>query len=290
MRPDVLPILEGLFVTFLWSSSYILIKIGLTELSPFFFAAVRYSLASIILLMVSLAKGGKPRMEGKRLSYLVVAGLLGYTMAQGLQFVGLSLLPAVTVTFLLNFTAFFTLILGIILLREWPSKTQCAGFPLAFLGAYAYFHEFLAFTNPLGIFIVLLSGLAWASYMILIRRLQRVREMSSLELTTISMVVGSLGLLFLAFFLEGLQPIGLGGGLIIVWLSIVNTAFAFYTWNHVLKSISAFRLSILQNTMLVQIGLLSGLFLGDVITLSMSLGIFLVLSGVFLVQMNANPK
>ena len=280
----------GLLVTFLWSSSYIFIKFGLDELSPFFFAAVRYSLASTILLLASFIKRKKIFLNSKLSLYFVVVGFLGYTVAQGFQFVGLSLLPAVTVTFLLNFNAFFVLILGLIFLKEKPSKIQYIGFPLAFLGAYTYFQESLAFTNPLGILVICLSGLAWASYMVLVRYLQRTKKVNSMGLTMISMGLGALGLLIISFFLEGFQPISSKGWLIIIWLSTINTAFAFYMWNHILKSIPAYRLSILQNTMLVQIGLLSVFFLDEVITVNMILGILLVLSGVILVQMKAKSK
>lgn len=280
----------GLLVTFLWSSSYIFIKFGLDELSPFFFAAVRYSLASTILLLASFIKRKKIFLNSKLSLYFVVVGFLGYTVAQGFQFVGLSLLPAVTVTFLLNFNAFFVLILGLIFLKEKPSKIQYIGFPLALLGAYTYFQESLAFTNPLGILVICLSGLAWASYMVLVRYLQRTKKVNSMGLTMISMGLGALGLLIISFFLEGFQPISSKGWLIIIWLSTINTAFAFYMWNHILKSIPAYRLSILQNTMLVQIGLLSVFFLDEVITVNMILGILLVLSGVILVQMKAKSK
>lgn len=290
MRPDLKSVLMGLLVTFLWSSSYIFIKFGLDELSPFFFAAVRYSLASTILLLASFIKRKKIFLNSKLSLYFVVVGFLGYTVAQGFQFVGLSLLPAVTVTFLLNFNAFFVLILGLIFLKEKPSKIQYIGFPLAFLGAYTYFQESLAFTNPLGILVICLSGLAWASYMVLVRYLQRTKKVNSMGLTMISMGLGALGLLIISFFLEGFQPISSKGWLIIIWLSTINTAFAFYMWNHILKSIPAYRLSILQNTMLVQIGLLSVFFLDEVITVNMILGILLVLSGVILVQMKAKSK
>ena len=290
MRPDLKSVLMGLLVTFLWSSSYTFIKFGLDELSPLFFAAVRYSLASTILLLASFIKRKKIFLKSKWSLCFVVVGFLGYSVAQGFQFVGLSLLLAVTVTFLLNFNAFFVLILGLIFLKEKPSKIQYIGFPLALLGAYTYFQESLAFTNPLGILVICLSGLAWASYMVLVRYLQRMKKVNSMGLTMISMGLGALGLLIISFFLEGFQPISSKGWLIIIWLSTINTAFAFYMWNHILKSIPAYRLSILQNTMLVQIGLLSVFFLDEVITVNMILGILLVLSGVILVQMKTKSK
>ncbi len=43
-------VLQALFVTFLWSTSFIIIKIGLKDLSPLVFAGMRYFLAFIILL------------------------------------------------------------------------------------------------------------------------------------------------------------------------------------------------------------------------------------------------
>lgn len=126
--------------------------------------------------------------------------------------------------------------------------------------------------------------------MVLVRYLQRMKEVNSMGLTMISMGLGALGLLIISFFLEGFQPISSKGWLIIIWLSTTNTAFAFYVWNHILKSIPAYRLSILQNTMLVQIGLLSIFFLDEVITVNMILGILLVLSGVILVQIKTKSK
>jgi drug/metabolite transporter (DMT)-like permease len=74
MRPDLKSVLMGLLVTFLWSSSYIFIKFGLDELSPFFFAAVRYSLASTILLLASFIKRKKIFLKSKWSLYFVVVG------------------------------------------------------------------------------------------------------------------------------------------------------------------------------------------------------------------------
>ena len=47
---------EALLVTFLWSTSYILIKIGLRELNPIAFTAYRYVLASVVLIIFMLTR------------------------------------------------------------------------------------------------------------------------------------------------------------------------------------------------------------------------------------------
>ena len=43
-------IMLALFVTFLWSTSFIIIKLGLKEIPPLVFAGLRYSIAFVVLL------------------------------------------------------------------------------------------------------------------------------------------------------------------------------------------------------------------------------------------------
>jgi drug/metabolite transporter (DMT)-like permease len=99
------------------------------------------------------------------------------------------------------------------------------------------------------------------------------------------MSIGAVALLVSALTLEGVPTISLLGWMIIVWLSLVNTAFAFYVWNHVLRKMKAYELSILQNTMLVQIAVLAFFFLGEQLTINNISGIIFVLVGVTLVQL-----
>ena len=50
-------IAQALLVTFLWSTSWVLIKIGLNDLvlPPITFAALRYALAALVLMPLALA-------------------------------------------------------------------------------------------------------------------------------------------------------------------------------------------------------------------------------------------
>ena len=53
-RSHLIAVLQALLVTFLWSTSFVLIKIGLGELPPFLFAGLRYVLAFLCLLPFAL--------------------------------------------------------------------------------------------------------------------------------------------------------------------------------------------------------------------------------------------
>jgi drug/metabolite transporter (DMT)-like permease len=216
---------------------------------------------------------------------LVLLGFLGYTIAQGLQCIGLSYLPAVSVTFILNFTPIIVLILGIIFLREYPTRLQLAGMMILILGAYLFFNAPLANSSLTGILITLLSGLGWAVYLVSSRLLLVKEKTNPLGLTAFSMGFGTLLMTVGAYSFEGFPIVSSTNWGIILWLGVANTALAFLLWNHALQVLKAFEISILQNTMLAQIALLSWLFLGEEITLVKTISMVLVFVGVLLVQL-----
>jgi len=284
------PYAAAFIVTVLWSSSYVLIKWGLADIPPLFFATVRYTLAFLVLLAFDLSIARKERGRrsavGKReAALLVIAGLGGYTIAQGLQFVGLYYLTAVTTSFLLNFTPFLVLILSVGLLGEGTSLSQLGGLALALLGAWAFFGQQAAFSGQLlGIAVVIASGAGWACYVVVVRMLQRSGSMKLLRLTTTTMGIGVVGMVVLTVTSGQYVPLTTSDILNIAWLATANTALAFFMWNWSLKAIPAYELTVLQDLMLVEIAIFAFVFLQETITPLMMVGMTLVLAGVLVVQ------
>ena len=103
-RQHVMAVLQALLVTFLWSTSWILVKIGLDDLDldPLSFAGMRYALAAAILLPFGLramrAANRAERMSGQLLARVAMYGLLFVAIAQGAQFAALAVLPATAVS------------------------------------------------------------------------------------------------------------------------------------------------------------------------------------------------
>jgi drug/metabolite transporter (DMT)-like permease len=290
-----LPYAAAILVTLLWSSSYVFIKWGLADIPPLFFATLRYALAFAVLLLVESVFGRRKAGGGtkgrRQTTLLVIAGLSGYTVAQGFQFVGLYYLPAVTTSFLLNFNPFFVLVLGMGLLDEGTSVLQLGGLTLALAGAWAFFSEQVAWRGQwLGVVIVVASGVGWALYLIAVRLLQRSGYAGSLRLTTATMGIGVVGMAGLTVLSGQYAVPTTSGMLIIVWLATANTALAFFLWNWALKAIPPYELTVLQNVMLVEIALLAYAFLQETITPAMAGGMALVLVGVFVVQAEARRR
>jgi len=284
-------LLEGLLVTFLWSTSYVLMKIGLRTLPPLTLAAYRYVIASAVLMMVALSRDRGLLVKDKEsLPKLLVLGISGYSVAQGLQCVALFYLPAVTVTFLLNFTPVIVLLLGVVFLREFPLPLQFAGMALVLFGAYLFFLAPVSGAELTGIVVTLFSGLGWAVYMTLSRQFLKGERFRTLNLTALTMFFGSVVLLFSALIVDRPVQMSLSEWAIILWLSLVNTALAFVLWNHALETVRAFELSVLQNTMLIQIGVLAWSFLGEELTSMKLIAMVMVFIGVLIVQTVKKPQ
>jgi drug/metabolite transporter (DMT)-like permease len=83
--------------------------------------------------------------------------------------------------------------------------------------------------------------------------------------------------------LPRLTPMNWG---IIIWLAVVNSAFAFTLWNHTLRTLSAMESSIINNTMLFQIAVLAWAFLGEELTVPKVTGMLLAAIGTLVVQIH----
>lgn len=286
INPHLLALAEAVLVTILWSSSFVFIKWGLEELPPFLFAGLRYFGGFFVLLAFALAlrRRGLPQGLGlRRWAKLVGVGLAQYTLGNGLLFLSLTMIPAVTASFIQSLIPLLVAVLGVLHLRERPSFLQAGGILLALVGAYIFFPLDVARGQAMGIIIALGAALSFAYQMILVRDLSRDGIPGSLWLTIISLGIGG-GLLFLPAAFEPLPRLTTTGVAILLWLVVVNTAFAYLLWNHALEYLKAFEQAVVGNTMALQTALWAWLFLGEEMTLRMVVGLVVVVFGVFVVQ------
>jgi drug/metabolite transporter (DMT)-like permease len=251
-------LLQALFVTFLWSTSWVLIKFGLEDIPPLPFAGLRYTLAFACLLPVAAARGHLSTLrtlDARTWTRLAVLGLLLYAATQGAQFVALDRLPAVTTSLLLSFTAILVALMGVVLLREHPDRLQWIGLAAYLAGVVWYFYPpQIATGEAIGLAAALVGVLANA----------------------LSSVLGRA---------VNLPRLSVTNWLVIGWLAAVNSAFAFTLWNRTLRVLSAMESSIINNTMLFQIALLAWIFLGEGLSAQQVVGTLLAGLGTLLVQL-----
>lgn len=290
-RPVALAL--ALLVTFLWSTSWVLIKLGLDELElqPLTFAGMRYVLAALVLLPLAVPAlrrlgtwAGQRHLAGR----VVLLGLLLYAVTQGAQFAALVHLPAVAIALVLSTTP---VLVALASLRggERPTRLQGLGVVGLVLGAALYFGPFeLGQTALLGMAIALTGLAANAVTALLGRSLARdsiAAVGGVVGLTAVSMAVGSVVLLSVGLAVEGMPALTLEAWLIISWLALVNTAFAFTVWNHTLRTLTAVESSVVNNMMLIQIAILAWIFLGEALSAVEIVGLAVALAGILAVQL-----
>lgn len=287
-------VLQALFVTFLWSTSWVLIKFGLADIPALTFAGLRYGLAFVCLLPFALQPkhlAGLRCLPARGWLLLLALGLLYYAITQGAQFLGLQFLPAVTVSLMLNFTTIIVAMLGVVLLREQPSRLQWAGVVCFLTGVVIYFFPVvLAGTEVIGLAVMLAGVLANAVSSVLGRSVNRSNMLHPIMITTVSMGVGAFVLLVAGVAVQGMPQLSLMNWAMIGWLAVVNTAFAFTLWNHTLRTLSAMESSIINNTMLIQIALLAWIFLDEQLTAQKIAGMVMAALGVLIVQLQRRTR
>lgn len=281
-------LLQGSLVTFLWSTSFIIIKLMVGEIPPVTFAGLRYTLAFLCLLPFALRRRHVQQLRAlsrREWLRLLALGLVYYSVGQGAMFVGLSFLPSASVSLILNFIPAVVAMSGLVGLAERPAPLQWVGLPVMLAGAVVYFGpENLTGGHWAGIAVTVAAMFGSSGGAILGRAVNREEKLPPILVTVTSMGFGSLALLGGGLLSSGVPSLSPGDAGYLAWLAVVNGAFAFTLWNRTQRTLTALESSILPNTMLVQVAVLAWVFLGETIAPYQGLGMVLVTAGVLIVQ------
>lgn len=291
-RPVALAL--GVVVTFLWATSVVLIRIGLTQedLPPLGFAGVRFSLAGMILLLVALPRLRAARVwaaDRRSLAGAFTYGLLLFCVAQIGFVLALRELPAATVGLLMGLAPIVTAAITMRSEQERASALQLVGIGVLILGVVAYFG---LERPPAGLSLALLAGISIPIVAGVGFRLGRYLAIDArrlyggpLALTAVAMASGGITLLVLALALEGAPAFGFRAWLLILWLAVVNTALTYTLWTHTQRTLRAVEASVLGDLTVILIAIIGWLVLDESLELLQLAGLIAAVAGVFLVQL-----
>jgi drug/metabolite transporter (DMT)-like permease len=288
-RTRIFAVIQALFVTVLWSSSFVIIKIGLEDIPPLTFAGLRYSIASLILLMLILAQPKmRSSLRGRSRRWwgiLFLYGCIYITATQGTQFLGLFYLPAITFSLLLNMTPIIVLIAAIPWLGEKPSTIETILVLLSIFGVILYFYplDFVGI-SILGLIISIISLLANSAAAVIGRAINRTLDTPALVVTGVMMSIGAFFLMLFGLTIETIPPLSLISWVYILWLAVANTALAFTLWNKAMQVLRAVDMALINSTMMPQIVILSIIFLNELPGLLDWMGLILLGFSVAAVQ------
>ncbi len=159
----------GMLVLYLvWGSTYLGIAVAVETIPPFLMAAVRFSLAGLILLTWSIARQGRafspPTRREWRDSAIVGALLLGGGM--GMVAYGEQTIPSGIAALMIAMMPVWVAVLGRIFLGERLPRLAVVGIVLGFVGIAILVGPSalggVGALDPVGLAAVLISPIAWA--------------------------------------------------------------------------------------------------------------------------------
>jgi drug/metabolite transporter (DMT)-like permease len=115
---------------FLWSSAYIVVRMGLPDMSPLASLALRFVIATTVLFALAQAMGQPLGVLGSRWPHFAVAGALMNGIYLATAYVALQYLPAGTMGLLAALNPMLTALLGLIILGERMRLAQWLGLGL----------------------------------------------------------------------------------------------------------------------------------------------------------------
>lgn len=285
------PYLILLVLSFIWGSSFILMKRGLEVFSPVQVGAYRLSIAGLALLPIVIRHWG-PFLKSK-LKYFAIVGLVGNGIPAFLFATAQTKLNSSTAGALNALTPLFTLLIGVWLFQNRLTLSKTLGVVIGLLGALILI---LLRANGLaephwayGLLIVLATVMYGTSVNTVGKYLRDVRPMVTAAVPLVLAATPSVVLLFSTDFVARLDQPGAWSALgYISILGLLGSAASLVAFNKLIQITSPIFASTTTYLMPI-VALFWGLLDGEALGWPQFLGMLSILIGIWLVNRKRIP-
>ncbi|UYZ84255.1 EamA family transporter [Entomomonas sp. E2T0] len=219
-----------------WGFSFVATKLGLLSVPPLLFGALRFATLIIPALFFPLPK--------IKFSWLIIYGMVmcfgQFTFLFTAIYFGM---PAGLASLVMQSQAFFTIIMGAFILKEFIRPQTLLGLAIAVIGLIIIGYDAGTNATLIGLLLTLCAGLSWATGNILIKKLQPV---NTLHLTIWGGVVSVIPLIACSIIFEGVTTIkdsilniNLTTILSVLYLGFIATLLAYGLWAQMLSRYAA---------------------------------------------------
>lgn len=240
-------------ITLVWGFNFSVVKFSLKEMSPFFFNAVRYTLAIGTMWVILLKNGQRIRLIKEDRWPLFGISLLGHFIYQAFFIIGLNMTKAANGAIMLGTIPIWIAIVSHFFFDEQLNRQKTIGIFTAFIGLgfiIGFRSDGFHFSSKSlwGDLLMLGSAFSFAIYTLYSK--QYLKKYDTTELTTLSMTAGGIWIIFAGFpafttthWLE-ISAWAWSGA---VYSGVLSIAISYFIWNYGLKLVGAVRTSAYQN-------------------------------------------
>lgn len=273
----------------IWSTSFVATKAALEEVPPLTIGLLRFALAAVILGAVASRRRALAKPTRVDLGLLALGGLLGFTLYQALENIGLDLATASDAALIVASFPVITLALEMMIDRTGASALHVFGIGVTIVGVALIVRESAGLPSPnrfWGDLLLVATGFLWAGYNFATRHVQR--RYSTLTVIFYQTLLGAIGCVPLAILerdqwrVPGNAALGM-----IVYLAIFCSVLAFMFYAHGLRGMRASVAVTLLNLIPVFGLILAMVLLQESETLLQLIGGGIVIGGVAISLRNA---
>ena len=286
----ILPALVFIILCLIWSSTWVVLKIGLYSLPPFLSAGLRFSLAFTILFVyatvmkIKLPRGMKPHL------FSILFGFLNFTGGYAFVYWGQQYIASGLGSILFSVMPFYVLIFSIRLLPEDKvTAKKFVGVIFGFIGVLIIFRDLLHIekldVNVLWGMIALVTAPVFTALGTILGKKAR-QSYNPIALITFPMIYASITFYILSFIFEqDLKAVfDFNAIFSLIYLAVFGTVIAFVLYFWMLKNNSAVIMSMIT-FVTPPLALVWGwILLNEPVTPYLIIGMICILAGIFIVR------
>jgi drug/metabolite transporter (DMT)-like permease len=278
-----------LSVVAIWGFNFSIIKLVYRDIHPIAFNALRFTTASLAMLVLLKWSGGGIDIDRKDRAAFLTLGIVGTTIYQFLFVLGLQRTKAGNGGLFMALTPIFAYLIGVAAKRERFSRAVLAGIMLSLTGVsiiVLFGSAEVSFAGTyVGDFLMIASAFCWGAYSGGASGL--VNKYGPIRLTVLTTVAGAIIMMPLSVpwivrqnWLSISRPAWFG----FLYATFGGIVYSYFVWAYALGRVGVAHTAIYSNITPI-IALLGGwILLGEQLALPQIAGVFLVITGVFIVR------
>jgi len=270
----------ALVIALVWAVNFVVMKVGLEQLSPFLFITMRFLLAGLLLSpWLKVVKG--------RMAHLFLIGLCLGGLHFAVAIMAIHLAEQVsTLVIIVQLHVPFTLIMAHYFLKERLSYWRVGGVVLAFFGVMIIALDPAILDERIAIILMLFATALYATGAILTRSLKDVSILTTQAWTAVSglpLIIG-LTLFFEPDPISQLNIMDLKGWGMVAYAAILSSIVGYGGMNFLLKRHPVTLIAPMMLCVPVFSTVAAMVFLDEVITTRFLIGAFITMSGLGLIH------
>lgn len=291
---DRLTLTMMMVAIWIYSLGWIIIKIGLNELPPITFAALRFTIAACLMLTFSARQFSALRNFTKKdWGIFFILGFVGVFLCYVFTFTALTFTTASEGGILINLDAIFIAILSILVLKERTNLfLKFVGFAIALVGMILivtggeFTYGVLTSSRIFGDFLIIASAVCWAVYSVIGKTVTD--RFEPVLVTGLSFAIGAPMLAIMSFAIEDVGRILVASVIswsCVLYLGIANSIATLLFFICLKRNKEASRVSVFFLLIPIFVPILAYFIIGEIITYFTIAGAILIIFGIYFVEL-----